>query len=38
MWGHHTQRQCPKWQNPLAKNIILEDLGKKLHFSVKENL
>ena len=35
MWGHHTQRQCPKI--PLQKDILV-DPGKKLHFDVKEKV
>ena len=31
MWGRHTQRHCPKWQNPLAKYISV-DPGKNYTF------
>ena len=44
MWGCHTQRQCLKWQNPLAKKKkkkrqnFLIDSGEHSNFSVKKDL
>ena len=42
MWGRHTQRQCLKWQNPLARKgkkncqiFFLVDSGEHSIFSVK---
>ena len=45
MWGRHTQRQCLKWQNPLAKKtkktvkiFFLVDSGEHSNFSVKKDV